>query len=90
MSMAVTSIRLQPDIEKHLLDAVKRLSRSKNWLINQAIKEYLEREAQELQRWQETLEALDSANQGRVINGDNVHQWLQSWGTDDEQPPPKP
>ncbi len=86
--MAVTSIRLQSDIEKHLQNAVKRLSRSKNWIINQAIKEYLEREAQDLRRWQETLEALDSANQGRVIDGDGVHQWLQSWGTDDEQLPP--
>ncbi len=88
--MAVTSIRLQQDIEEHLEDAVKRLQRSKNWLINQAIKEFLAREALERRRWQETLEALDSANQGRVIDGDTVHQWLQSWGTDDEPPPPKP
>jgi len=87
--MAVTSIRLQPDIEKHLEDAIKRSKRSKNWLINQAIREFLEREALERQRWQETLEALDSANQGRVIDGDTVHQWLQSWGTDDELPPPR-
>jgi len=87
--MSVTSIRLQPDIEKHLEDAVKRSQRSKNWLINQAIREYLEREVQERQRWQETLEALDSANQGKVIDGDTVHQWLQSWGTDDELPPPR-
>jgi len=88
--MSVTSIRLQPDIEKHLEDAVKRSQRSKNWLINQAIREYLEREVLERQRWQETLEALDSANQGKVIEGDSVHQWLQSWGTDDELPPPRP
>jgi predicted transcriptional regulator len=88
--MAVTSIRLQADIEKHLQDAAKRLKRSKNWLINLAIREFLEREVLERQRWQETLEALDSANQGRVIDGDTVHHWLQSWGTDDEQPPPKP
>ena len=88
--MAVTSVRLQADIEKHLQDAAKRLKRSKNWLINLAIREFLEREVLERQRWQETLEALDSANQGRVIDGDTVHHWLQSWGTDDEQPPPKP
>ena len=87
--MSVTSIRLQPDIEKHLEDAAKRSRRSKNWLINQAIREFLGREVQERQRWQETLEALDSANQGKVIDGDTVHQWLQSWGTDDELPPPK-
>ncbi len=88
--MAVTSIRLQPDIEKPLEEAIKRSQRSKNWLINQAIREFLEREMRDRQRWQETLEALDSANQGKVIDGDTVHQWLQSWGTDDELPPPKP
>jgi len=31
-------------------------------------KTFLENEAQEYQRWQDTLEALNSANQGRVIN----------------------
>lgn len=40
----------------------------------------------EQNHWQETLQALDSVSQGRVISGEAVHAWLQSWGTDDEQP----
>jgi len=39
-------------------------------------------------RWQETLEAMESVAQGRVIPGDAVHAWLESWGSADELPPP--
>ena len=39
--MGVTSVRLQPEIE-HGLDAVaRRQRRSKSWLINQALREYM-------------------------------------------------
>ena len=37
--MAVTSIRLQPEVESSLEDMAGKLDRSKNWLINQAIRE---------------------------------------------------
>ena len=40
--MGVTSIRLQPDIQEPLENLSKKLDRSKNHLINQAIKEFLE------------------------------------------------
>ncbi len=87
--MAVTSIRLQEDLEKLLEQATNRLHRSKNWLINQALREYLERDMNEQQRWQETVEALKSASSGKVVSADKVHAWLESWGKDDELPPPK-
>lgn len=86
--MSVTSIRLQPDIEKMLLETAKKLQRSKNWLINQAIKEFLEKQSLETQRWQETLHALDSIQSGKSIKGDEVHAWLESWGTNDEREKP--
>ncbi len=86
--MSVTSIRLQPDIEKTLAETAEKLQRSKNWLINQAIKEFLEKQTLETQRWQETLQALDSIQSGNSIKGDKVHAWLESWGTDDEQEKP--
>ena len=87
--MSITSLRLQPELEKPLADIADDLKRSKNWVINQAIKEYLERNTLERQRWQETLQALDSARQGKVIDADLVNDWLKSWGTSDELPPPK-
>jgi predicted transcriptional regulator len=39
-------------------------------------------------RWQETLQALESVRQGKVVDGDTVHEWMKSWGTDNELDPP--
>jgi len=85
----VTSIRLQPGIEKTLEEAAEKLQRSKNWLINQAIKEFLQKETRENKRWQETLIALDSLNNGNVVEGASVHSWLESWGSETELEKPK-
>ncbi len=86
--MSVTSVRLQKELETPLDDLAKKLHRSKNWLINQAVKQLVERDVLEEKRWTETLEALDSVEQGRLVEGDEVHQWLESWGKDDELLPP--
>lgn len=87
--MPVTSIRLQEDLDELLDQAANRLHRSKNWIINQALREYLERNKDEQGRWQETVEALKSASEGKLVGADKVHGWLDSWGKDDELPPPK-
>lgn len=87
--MGVTTVRLPPEVEEDLEALAERLQRSKGWVINQALAEYLERMAVEQARWQETLEAMESAAQGRVVAADEVHEWLHSWGSDEELPPPK-
>lgn len=87
--MSITSLRLQPELEKPLEEVADKLQRSKNWVINQAIKEYLERNTLEQQRWRETLQALESARQGKVVDADIVNVWLKSWGSSNELPPPK-
>lgn len=88
--MTVTSIRLQADLEEPLKSAAERQRRSKNWIVNQAVREYLQRDALERQRWRETEEALESARGGRVVAGETVHEWLDSWGEETEKAPPKP
>jgi len=87
--MSVTSIRLQKDLETPLEDLAKKLHRSKNWLINQAVKEFMEKGRLEEQRWAETLQALDSVEQGAVVDSKDVHKWLDTWGTEEELSPPK-
>ncbi|VAW94456.1 hypothetical protein MNBD_GAMMA22-3060 [hydrothermal vent metagenome] len=87
--MGVTSIRLQPEIENPLEKLASKLDRSKNYLINQAIKEFLERENVAEKRWVETLEAIDSVKSGKLVNEQEVNAWLDSWGTEDELNPPK-
>lgn len=87
--MSVTSIRLQPGLEKALDETAEKLQRSRNWLINQAIKEYLKKESIEDKRWEDTLMALDSLSNGEVINSASVHSWLESWGSDSELQKPE-
>ncbi|MCF6254119.1 MAG: ribbon-helix-helix protein, CopG family [Thiomicrorhabdus sp.] len=87
--MGVTSIRLQPEIESPLENLAIKLDRSKNYIINQAIKEFLDRKVVAEQRWSETLEAIDSVKQGKVIEESEVNEWLESWGSNDELQPPK-
>jgi predicted transcriptional regulator len=87
--MSITSVRLPPEIDHALSDTAQKLQRSKSWLINQALKEFLEREKLLQRRWDETAEAMESVAAGRVISGDAVHQWLQSWGSEVELMAPK-
>lgn len=86
--MSITSVRLLPEIEQELAKMTVSMQRSKSWLINQALKEFIERQELEEERWKQTLQAMDSAAQGYVVEGDSVKQWLKSWGTDSELSPP--
>ncbi len=87
--MTITSIRLQDEMENPLTNLAKKLDRSKNYLINLAIKEFLERESNEDKRWHETLTAIDSVKQGNFISENEVNDWLDSWGTNNEIVAPK-
>ncbi len=82
--MSITSVRIEDDLEKVLEKVAHDVRRSKGWLINEALREYLCNFEQEKQRWQDTLEALEDIRMGRVVDGNKVHAWLESWGTGNE------
>jgi len=88
-TMSVTTVRLGQDVEETLDALADKLQRSKSWLINQALREFIDRQELEQLRWQETLDAMESVANGQVISGDAVHTWLRSWGTKDEIVPPR-
>ncbi|MGQ0801090.1 MAG: CopG family ribbon-helix-helix protein [Pseudomarimonas sp.] len=88
--MGVTSVRLQPEIEESLDALAQKLHRSKGWIINQSLREFIGREKQAAIRWQGTLSALESVAQGRLVSETAVHEWLESWGGDVEKAPPSP
>ncbi len=87
--MTITSVRLQADLHDSLEVMAAKVRRSKSWVINEALREYLARSQAESDRWTETLSALESLQSGRVVAGDNVHAWLESWGTESEVLSPK-
>ena len=87
--MSVTSIRLNSEVEVPLENLAHRLDRSKNYIINQAIKEFVQRQSMDDSRWEDTLAALNSIKAGKTLDGNEVASWLESWGTNEELSPPK-
>lgn len=87
--MSVTSVRLQPEIEAGLEAMAEQTQRSKGWLINQALKEFIARQEVEQTRWRQTLQAIESVAKGQAVAGQTVHAWMESWGTEDELVPPR-
>lgn len=86
--MAVTTVRLDHDLEQALSTLAERSKRSKSWLINQAVREFVEHERRDRERWKQTLAAVESAADGNVYAAEDVHAWLRSWGSDEERPAP--
>ncbi len=87
--MSITSVRLKPEVAKPLAELAQELDRSKSYLINEAVAEYLLNHHKEKSRWQDTIEALESLKAGRTVDEKSAAEWLQSWGTTEEQNPPK-
>jgi predicted transcriptional regulator len=87
--MTVTSIRLSKEIEVPLKQLSQKLDRSKNYLINQAVKEFVHRQSMEELRWLDTTQALESVKAGRLVEASEVSEWLESWGIGLPKSPPK-
>ena len=86
--MGVSSIRLNADIEAPLEKLARKMDRSKNYIINQAIKEYVARQAMAEARWHDTEDALQSLQAGKLVTENEVNAWLESWGQESEKKPP--
>ena len=70
--MGVTSIRLNSEVEVPLENLANKLDRSKNYIINLAIKEFVQRQSMDESRWEDILEALNSIEAGKTKDGNKV------------------
>ena len=84
--MGMTSVRMPDELLSQLEQAAEKLRRSKGWIINDAVKEYLEREERKAHVLEETREALADIKAGRVVDGAEIMDWLDTWGSDREKP----
>ena len=87
--MGMTSVRMPDELLEQLQEAAEKLRRSKGWIINDAVREYLVKEKRKSRMLEDTREALADIKAGRVVDGADVINWLDSWGTDNEKTPPE-
>lgn len=83
---ATLTVRLPAEIEARLDRLAKTTSISKSRLAADAIVAYLDEQEHQLER---IREGLADAEAGRVVSHGEVARWLDSWGSEDELPPPK-
>jgi len=83
---APVSVRLQPELNDQVAAIAAALDRPKSWVIEQAVRDYVELQAWHLAAIDEGIQAADA---GRVVAHEDVAAWVQSWGRPDELPMPK-
>lgn len=84
-STVPVTVRIPVEVNRKLERLAKATSRSKSWLAAEAIGTYVTSESDFLVAVEEGRKAAES---GDVVPYEEVRQWLASWGTKDELPPP--
>jgi predicted transcriptional regulator len=83
---AIVTVHLPTEIEARLDRLARTTSVSKSDLAADAIAACLDEQEHQLDR---IREGLADAEAGRVVAHEEVARWLESWGTENELPPPK-
>jgi RHH-type transcriptional regulator, rel operon repressor / antitoxin RelB len=86
MAETTLSVCLPAEVGDRLDRLARDTSISKSKLAKDAIVAYLDEQEEQLKR---IREGLADAAAGRVAPDEDVARWLESWGTEDELPPPK-
>jgi predicted transcriptional regulator len=80
------SVRLPPELNNDVTAIAAALDRSKSWVIEQAVKDYVALQALQLA---EIDEGIRDADAGRVVAHEKVVEWIKSWDGPDELPMPE-
>ena len=77
--MKATTVRIDDDILGRIDSLANALSRSRSWVINQAIKRFLDYE-----EWfvQEVKDGLREIERGEIATDDQVADRFRKWGVD--------
>lgn len=75
--MPSMSVRIPAEVEQKLSLLAESTGRTKSWITNQAIQNYLD---QELWQVSEIKKALDEADSGDFASDTDVQQTFSKWG----------
>jgi RHH-type rel operon transcriptional repressor/antitoxin RelB len=87
MPKSVLSVRVPDALHEELAALSKATQRSQSFLVEQALSEYVRRQAWQVKAIDEAIAEADARG---TISGEAIEAWLASWGSDEELPPPLP
>lgn len=87
MASETFSVRLPPEIKRELEEYARATQRSSAFVVKEAVEAHLAERRAYLAAIEE---AEREADEGIFVSGEAVIKWLESWGTENELPPPGP
>lgn len=82
-------IDMDEELEARLEALARSRHRASGLLLREAVEQYVEREERREVFLQETLASWEEYRRtGLHVTAEEVHDWLATWGTDDERPAP--
>ncbi len=80
-----TSVKLDDGLKSRIQRLADIWHRSAHWIMREAIRDYVEREEARESFKQEALASWTAYQEtGRHLTGQEVRDWLKTWGTDKE------
>ena len=90
MTSTAVAVKIDNQIKERLKNLAQSRQRSAHWLMREAITQYVEREDKResfrkaaIRSWEEYQDS------GLHVTGTEVQDWLNTWGTDNEEDTPK-
>jgi len=91
MKLTTTSIKLDPDLKERLNRLATTQRRSANWLMGEAIREFLTREEARVELDHDTLARWeDYKTTGKYVSEEAADAWLDRLEAGEDLPPPEP
>jgi RHH-type transcriptional regulator, rel operon repressor / antitoxin RelB len=88
MSKIMISARIPTELDEKLEQYAKLDKRSKSFVIEEALERYIAREQWMVEKMDKAF--AEAEGSGEWISNEAMVEWLESWGTEDELPPPEP
>ncbi|MBL4745898.1 MAG: hypothetical protein JKY08_05985 [Flavobacteriaceae bacterium] len=78
-----TTVRFNDETKENIERFAKLTKRSRSFIINAAVEEYIEHN---LAYMEELDKAVESIKTEPTYAAQDVHEWMNSWGTEQEKP----
>lgn len=85
-----TSIKIDNDLKSRIQHLADLRHRSAHWIMREAIRNYVEREEARESFKQDAIASWQTYQEtGKHLTGQEVRDWLSTWGTDQEHEVPE-
>jgi predicted transcriptional regulator len=85
-----TSVKIDDELKRRIQDLADARRRSPHWIMQEAIRDYVEREENRESFKREALDSWSTYQEtGLHVTGQEAREWLNRWGTDKEAGIPK-